>query len=161
MVKNLSLFFTLIFISSCNTSDQLVKLNKDQINNISFDAVTKTLEFNDYKQSKLNNIGKQLIYEWYNDKIKTDGFDGSLKVIITNLETETEKREDYFKVTANISMQFKLESNPLRSKKSFNLSASEFSEISGKFSISDQENLSANTLKAVLNKITIELTSLN
>ena len=161
MVKNLSLFFTLIFISSCNTSDQLVKLNKDQINNISFDAVTKTLEFNNYEQSQLNNIGKQLIYDWYNNQIKTDGLEGSLKVIITNLETKTEKREDYFKITANISMHFKLESNTLSSKKSFNVSASEFSEISGQFSILDQENLSANTLKAVLNKITIELNSLN
>lgn len=151
----------IFFISSCKTTEQIVKVNKEQTNNISFDAVTKTLEFNDYEQSLLNNIGKQLIYEWYNDKIKTDGFEGSLKVIITNLETETEKREDYFKITANISMQFKLESNTLSSKKSFNLSASEFSEISGKFSILDQENLSANTLNAVLNKITNELNTLN
>jgi len=154
----LSLIF---FISSCKTTEQIVKVNNDQINIISFDAVTKTLDFNDYEQNQLNNIGKQLIYEWYNDKIKTDGFEGSLKVIITNLDTKTEKREDYFKVTANISIQFKLESNTLSSKKSFNVSASEFSEISGKFSILDQENLSANTLKAVLNKITIELNSLN
>ena len=151
----------IFFITSCKTTEQIVKANKDQIDNISFDAVTKTLEFNHYEQSQLNNIGKQLIYDWYNDKIKTDGFEGSLKVIITNLETITEKREDYFKVMANISMQFKLESNTLSSKKSFNLSASEFSEITGNFSISDQENLSANTLNAVLNKITIELNSLN
>ena len=160
MVRYLILLL-IFFISSCKTTEQIVKVNKDQIDNISFDAVTKTLEFNDYEQTQLNNIGKQLIYEWYNDKIKTDGFEGSLKVIITNLETNTEKREDYFKVTANISIQFKLESNTLSSKKSFNVSASEFSEISGKFSILDQENLSANTLGAVLNKITIELNSLN
>ena len=160
MVRYLILLL-IFFISSCKTTEQIVKVNKDQIDNISFDAVTKTLEFNDYEQTQLNNIGKQLIYEWYNDKIKTDGFEGSLKVIITNLETNTEKREDYFKVTANISIQFKLESNTLSSKKSFNVSASEFSEISGKFSILDQENLSANTLKAVLKKITIELNSLN
>ena len=160
MVRYLILLL-IFFISSCKTTEQIVKVNKDQIDNISFDAVTKTLEFNDYEQTQLNNIGKQLIYEWYNDKIKTDGFEGSLKVIITNLETNTEKREDYFKVTANISIQFKLESNTLSSKKSFNVSASEFSEISGKFSILDQENLSANTLKTVLNKITIELNSLN
>ena len=160
MVRYLILLL-IFFISSCKTTEQIVKVNKDQIDNISFDAVTKTLEFNDYEQNQLNNIGKQLIYEWYNDKIKTDGFEGSLNVIITNLETNTEKREDYFKVTANISIQFKLESNTLSSKKSFNVSASEFSEISGKFSILDQENLSANTLGAVLNKITIELNSLN
>ena len=160
MARYIILIF-IFFITSCKTTEQIVKVNKDQINIISFDAVTKTLEFNDYEQNQLNNIGKQLIYDWYNNKVKTDGFEGSLKVIITNLETETEKREDYFKVTANISMQFKLESNTLSSKKSFNLSASEFSEISGKFSILDQENLSANTLNAVLNKITIELNTLN
>ena len=155
------IIFLIFFISSCKTTEQIVKVNKDQIKSISFDAVTKTLEFNDYELNQLNNIGKQLINEWYNDQIKTDGFEGSLKIIITNLETKTEKREDYFKVTAKISMQFKLESNTLSSKKSFNVSASEFSEISGKFSILDQENLSANTLKAVLNKITTELNSLS
>ena len=46
-------------------------------------------------------------------------------------------------------------------KKSFNLSASEFSEIFGKFSISDQENLSENTMKAALKKISMELNNLN
>ena len=160
MVRFIIILF-IFFVTSCKTTEQVVELNKDQINIISFDAVTKTLEFNNFEQTQLNTIGKQLIYEWYNDQIKTDGFEGSLKVIITNLETKTEKREDYFKVTANISMQFNLQSNTLSSKKSFNVSASEFSEISGKFSILDQENLSANTLKAVLKKITFELNNLN
>ena len=160
MVRFIIILF-IFFVTSCKTTEQVVELNKDQINFISFDAVTKTLEFNNFEQTQLNTIGKHLIYEWYNDKIKTDGFEGTLKVIITNLETKTEKREDYFKVIAHISMQFNLQSNTLSSKKSFNVSASEFSEISGKFSILDQENLSANTLGAVLNKITIELNSLN
>ena len=152
----------LIFLTaSCKNTEQVVKVNKEQINNISFDAVTKTIEFNDYEQNQLNAIGKQLIYEWYNDQIKTDGFEGSLKVIITNLVTDTEKREDYFKVSANISMRLNLESNTLSSKKSFSVSASEFSEILGKFSILDQENLSANTIKAALKKISLELNNLN
>ena len=152
----------LIFLTaSCKNTEQVVKVNKEQINNISFDAVTKTIEFNDYEQNQLNAIGKQLIYEWYNDQIKTDGFEGSLKVIITNLVTETEKREDYFKVSANISMRLNLESNTLSSKKSFSVSASEFSEILGKFSILDQENLSANTIKAALKKISLEINNLN
>ena len=151
----------IFFATACKTTEQVVNINKDKLDNISFDAVTKTLEFNVIEHNQLNLIGKELIYDWYNDQVKTDGFEGSLKVIITKLETETEKTEDYFKVTAIISMQFKLESNTLSSKKSFSVNASEFSEISGKFSILDQENLSANTIKAVLNKITIELNSLN
>ena len=160
MVRFIIVLF-IFFITSCKTTEQVVELNKDQINIISFDAVTKTLEFNNFEQTQLNIIGKQLIYDWYNDQVKTDGFEGSLKVIITNLETETEKSEDYFKVTANISMQFNLQSNTLNSKKSFNVSASEFSEILGKFSILDQENLGANTLKAALKKITYEINKLN
>ena len=160
MVRFIIVLF-IFFITSCKTTEQVVELNKDQINIISFDAVTKTLEFNNFEQTQLNIIGKQLIYDWYNDQVKTDGFEGSLKVIITNLETETEKSEDYFKVTANISMQFNLQSNTLNSKKSFNVSASEFSEILGKFSILDQENLGANTLKASLKKITYEINKLN
>jgi len=150
----------IFFVTSCKTTEQLIKPNNEKIDIISFDAVTKSLEFKDYEQNQLNSIGKQLIYEWYNQQIKTNGFDGSLKVIVTNLDTDVEKKDDYFRVTANISIQFNLENNTLSSKKSLNVSASEFSEISGKFSILDQENLSANTLKATLKKITIELNNL-
>ena len=150
----------ILFVTSCKTTEQLIKPNNEKIDIISFDAVTKSLEFKDYEQNQLNSIGKQLIYEWYNQQIKTNGFDGSLKVIVTNLDTDVEKKDDYFRVTANISIQFNLVNNTLSSKKSLNVSASEFSEISGKFSILDQENLSANTLKATLKKITIELNNL-
>ena len=150
----------IFFVTSCKTTEQLIKPNNDKIDIISFDAVTKSLEFKDYEQNQLNSIGKQLIYEWYNQQIKTNGFDGSLKVIVTNLDTDVEKKDDYFRVTANISIEFNLDNNTLSSKRSLNVSASEFSEISGKFSILDQENLSANTLKATLKKITIELNNL-
>ena len=154
------IIFIIFFILSCKTTEPLIKVNKEQIDMISFDAVTKSLEFKDFEQNQLNSIGKQLIYEWYNEQIKTNGFEGNLKVIVTNLDTNTEKKEDYFKVTANISIEFNLDNNTLSSKRSLNVSASEFSEISGKFSILDQENLSANTLKATLKKITIELNNL-
>ena len=50
MARYIILIF-IFFITSCKTTEQIVKVNKDQINIISFDAVTKTLEFNDYEQN--------------------------------------------------------------------------------------------------------------
>ena len=160
MARYLIISFLFLTIS-CKSTDQLIKINKDHQENITFDAVTKTLKFNEYEQSQLNFIGEQLIYEWFNNKIKTDGLEGSLEVIVTKLETETQKKDDYFKVIVNLSLNFNQLNNNLINKKSFNISTSEFSEISGKFSILDQENLSINTFMTALKKITIELNNLN
>ena len=153
--------FLFLFLFSCTTSKQLVEKNNESFNTLFFNTVTKDIKFSSFDENQINISGERLILDWFNEHIKTNGLDGSLNILVSNLENKVDRKEDYFKVTANISMQFNLVSNTLTSKKSFNLSASEFSEIFGKFSISDQENLSENTMKAALKKISMELNNLN
>ena len=142
---------------SCTSTKPLVKVNNEDFKLISFDAVSKSLSFNNFEQSQLNLYGKKLISEWYNQKIKTNGIEGSLNVNVNKLETLAVKNNENYKITVYISINFEVLNNTLDTKKSFDVSASEFAEISGSFSIQDQDNLSINTIKKAISKISDEL----
>ena len=158
MVKYLVCIFFL-FIVSCKTTEVVIRDNSN-LDTVAFNAVSKSLNFNTYEKNQPNQIAKELIYDWYNNQIKTNGFEGQLLVNVSKIETVSEKIDEYFKITADISIDFKLESTTLKSKKSFTVEATEFAELSGRFSILDQENLTANVIRLALKKITSKIKTL-
>jgi len=158
MAKYLVLLFFL-FITSCKTTE-VVTRDTSNLDTVVFDAVSKSLNFSEYEKNNANQIAKELIYEWYNNQIKTNGFEGQLEINVSKIETVSEKLDNYFKITANILIDFKLENTTLKSKKSYTVEATEFAEISGSFSILDQENLTANVVRLALKKITNKINTL-
>lgn len=158
MSKLVIALFSIIFFS-CSSSS-VIELKKNEFENVYFDAVSKSIQFNEFEESKINLIGHDFIQDWYKKYIKTNGLDGSLLLTVEELSSTQEKREDYFKFTVFIRINFDLENQAFDRKKTFNLSASEFAEISGPFSIEDQEKISSNVYNLAINKINIELQKL-
>lgn len=150
----------IFFVFSCSNNDQVVSKKNLSSVNISFDVVSKSIEFYQIELDSYNQIAYDLINEWYNNKIKTNGLEGSLKIIVTKLDTISEKKDDHFKITTNIAMTFHVDKINLNSKKTFDIEVVKFSEISGEFSILDQENLSSNTVNEAIIDINKELIEL-
>ena len=77
MVRVISIFLIFIFIGCEMNSKQLIKPEKFQYNIIKFDAVSKALN-NDFKSDSTDheNMNKLIEY-WFDNRIKTDGFDGN------------------------------------------------------------------------------------
>ena len=160
MVRVISIFLIFIFIGCEMNSKQLIKPEKFQYNIIKFDAVSKTLN-NDFKSNSTDheNMNKLIEY-WFDNRIKTDGFDGNLFVNIKKIQLDREKRSDYYKFSISLSMEFIEKKSPTNIK-TYNVNSKEFGEIKGSFAIKDQDNLDLNLMHQSLQNISIKLQSIN
>jgi hypothetical protein len=150
-----------MFIGCEMNSKQVIKPEKFIFEEVRFDTVAKRLVFKDFKKdSDINNM-KKIINYWFDNKIKTNGFDGALDVKVNNIDIDKLKSLDYFKVSIKLTFEFIEIKENLKSKKTYNVEASEYGEIEGSFSINDQENLTLNLMHQALNGINQKLADLN
>ena len=128
---------------------------------VRFDTVAKRLVFKDFKKdSDINNM-KKIINYWFDNKIKTNGFEGALDVKVNNIDINKIKSTDYFKVSIKLAFEFIEIKENSKSKKTYNVEASEYGEIQGNFSINDQENLTLNLMHQAQNAVSKKLSDLN
>ena len=161
MVRNLTFLFLIMFIGCEMNSKQVIKPEKFIFEEVSFDSVTKRIVFKDFKDDPDINDMKKIINYWFDNKIKTNGFDGALEVKVNNIDIHKLKSSDYFKVSIELAFEFIEIKENSKSKKTYNVEASEFGEIEGRFSINDQENLTLNLMHQALNGVSKKLSDLN
>ena len=161
MVRNLTFIFLIMFIGCEMNSKQIIKPEKFVHQEVSFDSVAKRLVFKDFNEdSDVNNM-KKIINYWFDNKIKTNGFNGSLDVKVNDINVNKIKSSDYYKVSINLVFEFIEIKENSKSRKTYNVEASEYGEIEGSFSIKDQENLTLNLMHQALNSVSKKLSDLN
>ena len=153
MVKYLILFLFVIFFGCEMNSEQLVKPINQDINIIKFDAVSKNLIFENFQEGINVDIAKKEITNWFDNKIKINGFDGSLTVLVNSIVIDEIKKDEYYRFQITINIHLIESSETLNSKKLYKINSKEYGEINGSFSISDQETLNINTIKKSIKNI--------
>ena len=146
MVRNIVILPILFFFSIQVQGQQIVKPDKLNFENIKFKSVTKNLIYRNLSENSDTMFMKKIINYWFDNKVKTDGFDGSLEIIIKNIETKKIKKEDYFKFSINLTIEFHLKNLTLGQTQTHKVSSSEYGEINGSFTIHEQENLAIDTM---------------
>ena len=160
MVRTLSLFFIFIFIGCEMNSKQIIKPEKFTYDTVKFNAVSKKLE-NEFKaNSSDHETMSEIIQYWFDNRIKTDGFDGNLQVNVKQIQFDREKTQDYYKFSVSISLEF-IEKKSSTNIKTYNVNSNEYGEISGSFAIKDQDNLDINLMHKSLESISSKLTEVN
>jgi hypothetical protein len=160
MVRIISIFLIFIFIGCEMNSKQLIKPEKFTFDTIKFNAVSKNL-YNEFKtNSKDHEIMSDIIQYWYENRIKTDGFDGNLNVNVKKIQFDREKKRDYYKFSISLSIEF-TEQKSSTDIKTYNVNSSEYGEIIGSFAIKDQDNLDINLMHKSLESISLELSKVN
>ena len=159
MVKYLTLFLFVFFIGCEMNSEQLIKSENINFENVKFNAVSKNLDFTNIQEGPEVETTKKLVKDWFNNNVKTDGFDGNLNINVTSIEINKIKKEEYYKFEINISIEF-LETNELLNKrKIYKINSIEYGDIEGSFSIKDTENLNkniiSNSLKSINQKVSV------
>ncbi len=153
MVKYLTLFLFVFFIGCEMNSEQLIKSENINFENVKFNAVSKNLDFTNIQEGPEVETTKKLVKDWFNNNVKTDGFDGSLNINVTSIEINKIKKEEYYRFEINISIEF-LETNELLNKrKIYKINSIEYGDIEGSFSIKDTENLNENIISNSLKSI--------
>ena len=160
MAKNLISILCVIFLSCEINSKQIIKPEKLNFNEIKFNAVTKKLIYSNLQEDADTENMKKIIQYWYDNKIKTDGFDGSLEVNVKKIKTDKIKEEDYFKFTINLVIEFIEEGVNLSRSKKYTITTQEFGDIKGSFTINDQERLIINIMYQSLVSISNKLEEL-
>ena len=159
MARYLILFALLILFGCEMNGKQIVKPEKFNYDEIKFNSVSKKLIYNnDLVESP--EI-KKIIKYWFDNKIKTDGFDGSLNVFIKDIKTERITKNEYFKFLINMTIEFEEKSNDLKRTKIFTINAVEYGDIIGNFSINDQENLRINIIHQSLQSVSKKIEEIN
>jgi len=160
MVRLISIFLMFLFIGCEMNSKQIIKPEKFKYDIVKFDAVSKIL-INEFKMNSFDHeIMSEIIQYWFDNRIKTDGFDGKLSLIVKNIQFNREKNPDYYKFSISLSIEF-IEQKSSTEIKKYNLNSNEYGEIVGSFSIKDQDNLDLNLMHKSIESISLKLIEIN
>jgi hypothetical protein len=160
MVRTLSLFLFIIFISCEMNNKQIIKPEKFTYNIVKFNTVSKIIQNKFKVKSPDHEILSEIIQYWFDNRIKTEGFDGNLSVNVKQIQFEREKKQDYYKFSVFLSLEF-IEKKSSTNFKTYNINSNEYGEIVGSFTIKDQENLDINLMYKSLESISLKLIEVN
>ena len=160
MVKTLSLFLFFIFIGCEMNSKQIIKPEKFTYDIIKFNTVSKILENKFQANSPDHEIMNKIVQYWFDNRIKTDGFEGNLSVNVKQIQFDREKKQDYYKFSISLSLEF-IEKKSSTNIKTYNVNSNEYGEIIGSFAIKDQDNLDINLMHKSLESISSKLKEIN
>ena len=157
MVKHLTLLLFVLFIGCEMNSEQLIKSENINFENIKFNAVSKDLKFTNIEEGPEVETTKKLVKDWFNNNVKIDGFDGNLSINVTSIDINKIKKDEYYRFEINISIVFLETNEVLNKRKIYKINSIEYGDIEGSFSIKDTENLNKNiilnSLKSINQKV--------
>ena len=160
MVRTISLFLFFIFIGCEMNSKQIIKPEKFTYDIIKFNTVSKILENKFEANSPDHEIMNKIVQYWFDNRIKTDGFEGNLSVNVKQIQFDREKKQDYYKFSISLSLEF-IEKKSSTNIKTYNVNSNEYGEIIGSFAIKDQDNLDINLMHKSLESISSKLKEIN
>ena len=160
MVRIISLFLIFIFIGCEMNSKQIIKPEKFTYDTIKFNTVSKILENKFQANSPDHEIMNKIVQYWFDNRIKTDGFEGNLSVNVKQIQFDREKKQDYYKFSVSLSLEF-IEKKSSTNIKTYNVNSNEYGEIIGSFAIKDQDNLDINLMHKSLESISSKLKEIN
>ena len=157
MVKYLTLLLFVLFIGCEMNSEQLIKSENINFENVKFNAVSKDLMFTNIEEGLEVETTKKLVKNWFNNNVKIDGFEGNLSINVTSIKTNKIKRDEYYRFEIDISIEFLETNEVLNKRKIYKINSIEYGDIEGSFSIKDTENLNKNiilnSLKSINQKV--------
>ena len=157
MVKHLTLLLFVLLIGCEMNSEQLIKSENINFENIKFNAVSKDLKFTNIEEGPEVETTKKLVKDWFNNNVKIDGFDGNLSINVTSININKIKKDEYYRFEINISIEFLETNEVLKKRKIYKINSIEYGDIEGSFSIKDTENLNkniiSNSLKSINQKV--------
>ncbi len=142
-----------IFIGCEMNSEQLIKSDNINFENIKFNAVSKNLKFTNNQEGTEVEIVKKLVNDWFNNNVKIDGFDGNLSINVTSIEINKIKKDQYYRFEISLSIEFLETNKTLNKRKIYKINSIEYGDIEGSFSIKDTENLNKNIISKSLKSI--------
>ena len=140
MLKIILISFGL-FIGGCNANESFIDTLKPEFETISFDVVQKQL----LVDQELPNHVQNLLSQWFDKRVKIDGFDGSMKFIVSNFSQEISPIDDGKKVDVSLSFRVILNKPSLSQTKYIEGNISSYGILTGNFTLNEFDTVIQNT----------------
>ena len=154
-MKKLLFIALIFFIVGCNANEPLIDPLKPEFETISFDVVQKELIIDEDLPDNL----KKLISQWFDEKVKINGFDGSMTFNISNYLQEISLIDNGKRVDLKLSFNLVLKKSLLSQKKIVNGNVSSYGTLTGNFSLKDFETVITNTQTNLVQRLSKDLNS--
>ena len=143
----------LLFFSSINFILKADNISKE----IFFDVVQKKIIIEDKFPNDLNKI----VNTWFNEKIKVNGFEGSLILILSNYDENITNIEKGKKIDLSLDFYLEINNSSLSKKDSFSGAVRANSKITGNFKLNEFDELLLNSQHRLISILSDKLNSIN
>jgi major membrane immunogen (membrane-anchored lipoprotein) len=154
-MKNTFTILIFFLLVNCSTSNAIVETVNPQFESMTFDAVTKNLIFEGDFPKHFTNLSNQ----WFDNKVKINGFEGNMTFILKNYSEQSSKINDGRKINISVEFQVLLEKSSLSQKKVIKGKVNSFSTLTGNFSLSEFDQLIIKTQTDLILRLSRNLKS--
>ena len=154
MKKKLSVILGFLFIG-CNTNLSLIDTVEPEFEIISFDVVQKQLVI----EPELPSHVEGLVSQWFNQKVKIDGFDGEITFTISKYLEEISSIGDGKRVDISLSFNALLNKPSLSQTQMIEGSVSSYGTLTGNFSLAEFDAIIQNTQSDLILRLSRDLKS--
>ena len=154
MNKFLVSFFCLLIIS-CNATESFIDPLRPNFENITFDVVEKKLII----QAKIPNHVQNLVSQWFDQKVKIDGFDGDMKLTITDFKQDISSINKGKRVDIFLTFNLLITKTSISQTKFIEGNISSYGTLTGNFSLSEFDTVIQNTQSDLIIRLSKDLKS--
>lgn len=154
MIKLILLLFS-FFVAGCQAKESFIDPLMPEFENVSFDVVQKQLVI----ESKLPSHTQGLISQWFNQKVKIDGFDGEMIFTISEYLEETSSISDGKRVDISLSFNVILNKPSLSQTTMIEGYVSSYGTLKGNFSLAEFDMVIQNTQSDLVLRLSRDLKS--
>ena len=142
-------------VAGCQANESFIDPIRPDFQSVSFDVVQKQL----IVDTKLPDHVQILISQWFDQKIKIDGFDGEMKFMISEYSEEISSVGDGKRVDISLSFIVKLIKPSISHTKMIEGHVSSYGTLTGNFSLAEFDTLIQNTQSDLILRLSRDLKS--
>ena len=154
-LNKLILIFFGFIITGCNANESLITSQKPQFDNITFDVVQKQL----FIDTNMPDYVLSLVSQWFDQKVKINGFDGDMKFTVTQYDQEISSISDGKRVDISLKFRLLLNKPSLSQTRFIEGGVSSYGTLTGNFSLSEFDQVIQNSQVDLISILSKDLQS--
>ena len=142
-------------VAGCQSNNSIIDPIRPEFESVSFDVVQKQLII----EPELPNHVQDLVSQWFDQKVKIDGFDGDMTFTISEYLEEISSISDGKRVDISLSFNALLNKPSLSQTQTIEGSVSSFGTMTGNFSLAEFDTVIQNTQSDLVLRLSRDLKS--
>ena len=142
-------------VAGCQSNDSIIDPLRPEFENVSFNVVQKQLVI----EPELPSHVEGLVSQWFDQKVKIDGFDGEMMFTVSEYLEETSSISDGKRVDIFLFFSAILNKPSLSQTQLIEGSVSSYGTLSGNFSLAEFDNVIQNTQSDLVLRLSRDLKS--